>query len=96
MINIKRQSTIKTVIKVSKRGGVDVSMTRYSGASTSQSNEERAEYISNEGFVLPNGEKLFLKEIQETIQIALDSLIESKINGNEVNYSVRHNIIITE
>ena len=83
IVHIKRQSTLKTVIKCTKKNGVEVEFSRYTGASESQSPEERKEFMSHEGFVLPNGQILYLDDIQLAFSKALDVVLESKSESKE-------------
>ena len=96
MMNIKRQSTIKTVIKVTKKNGIEVEFSRYSSATSSQTNEERKEHFKSEGFVLSNGKPLYLEEIQKAFQTSLISLIESKEEEGELDITLNSKLILTE
>lgn len=95
-VNIKRQSTLKTVIKCTKKNGVEIEFSRYSNASPSQTNEERLEHIKSEGFILSNGNPLYLEEIQKAFESSLLSLIASKEESGELDVSIKSHIIITE
>lgn len=97
MINIKRQSTLKTKVNVSKKEGVQLQFERISNASLSQSHEEIDEHVATEGFVLPNGEYLYLKDIQKAFAKAFIQLIrEREKEGGEIKLGITAKYIVND
>jgi hypothetical protein len=92
-IVIKRQGTFKIVFKNSKKNGVNIVVSRYTGASEMQTNEERKDYMLSEGFILPNNEHLYMHEISKNLTDSLADLLVSKgLTNDDVTFKLIANI----
>jgi hypothetical protein len=84
---LKRQTTIKTLFKSTSKKGVQIQLSRHTSASHFQSAKERVCHMKSEGFKLPNGETLFISEIEHEIEQGILNLIKNKgVNPDEVYF----------
>jgi hypothetical protein len=93
-IIIKRQGTFKIVFKNSKKNGVNIVVSRYTGASELQTPEERKNYMHSEGFILPNKERLYAHEISQCLMHSLaDLLVDKGLTNDDINFELVANIV---
>lgn len=90
----KRQTTFKTVVKSTKKNGLEITVSRYSGANSMQSKQDMLRHINAESLVLQNQKYVSLNEIRDAISDSLISLFENKGIGEEnINVNTHVNLL---
>ncbi|MCG8245108.1 hypothetical protein [Tenacibaculum finnmarkense] len=91
----KRQTTLKIVIKSSKKNGINVSLSRYSGALSSMSAENKVKIFKSEALITKNGKPLYLQDIGTSLLNGLKEYLEQNLDEDD-NVDFKRITIIQE
>jgi hypothetical protein len=82
-MNIKKQITLKIVIKTGKEISIETS--RYTGATSEMTKDERVDFMKNECIRIGESNYIFIDELRKNIEKSVENMLIEKNNGLIIN-----------
>lgn len=89
----KRQTTIKIVVKSSKKKGIEVVLSKYTNATSSMDEDTMSKVVASEALITKSGKPLYLKDIATSLLEGFKDYLDENLTEDDSLNIQRINIM---